>query len=131
MVIASISSLCCYFNHLFCQFYYYNYCLYFRICQESEQKHVESFQFMQFDVNGNLFVYEPGAGCSSTPHKIEQGFSQEDLEISFSGKEENCSGLKLDKFPTLAVNDFHKIVPKNGMASFQIGVKTCRCVESL
>ena len=42
---------------------------------------VESVQFMQFDADGNLFVYEPGAGYSGIPRKIQQGFSQEDLQF--------------------------------------------------
>ena len=35
----------------------------------------ESVQFMQFDAEGNLYIYEPGAGCSGVPCKIPQGFS--------------------------------------------------------
>ena len=46
-----------------------------------EDSKSESVQFMQFDKEGNLYVYKPGAGCSGIPHKIPQGFTQDDLDI--------------------------------------------------
>ena len=55
----------------------------------------ESVQFMQFDVEGNLFVYEPGAGCSGVPRKIPQGFTQDDLDlISTSERKVDDVGTK-------------------------------------
>ena len=40
---------------------------------------------MQFDVKGNLFVYEPGVRCLGVVHKIDQGFTQEELQMVTSG----------------------------------------------
>ena len=59
----------------------------FRMFPQSNTGH--SVQFMQFDSDGNLYVYEPGTGCSCTPHRIDQGFTQEDLQLSLSGAGSN------------------------------------------
>ena len=78
-------------------------------------------QFMQFDSDGNLFVFEPGAGCTGTPHKIEQGFLQEDLLFS---SEYQCQVItqhvpndveeKITKIGNgLAVKN-HRLVPQHG-----------------
>ena len=33
----------------------------------------EDIQFFQFDKDGNMFVYEPGAGCTGIPKKVAPG----------------------------------------------------------
>ena len=64
---------------------------------------------MQFDCDGNLYVYEPEAGCSGTPRKIPQGFTQEDLD--FTGSSKSTDGW--NRFPSIAQQDVHRIVTKN------------------
>ena len=84
----------------------------------------ESVQFMQFDAEGNLYVYEPGAGCSGVPCKIPQGFSQEDLkspgEVTSVTKIEDSS-----TFGNVISNDVHCLVPKVGVSSLRL---KSRCV---
>lgn len=65
----------------------------------------ESIQFMQFDSEGNLLIYEPGAGCSGVAHKIPQGFTQDDLQFTQSSKSSKCN-----KFVSVPNKDIHKIV---------------------
>ena len=33
----------------------------------------EDVQYFQFDSNGNMYVFEPGAGCSGLARKVEPG----------------------------------------------------------
>ena len=33
----------------------------------------EDVQYFQFDQEGNMFIYEPGAGCTGVPRKVEPG----------------------------------------------------------
>ena len=65
----------------------------------------KSVQFMQFDSDGNLYIYEPGAGCSGIPRKFPQGFTQDDLSFTKSGNDWN-------KFSTVGAMNIHKIVSK-------------------
>ena len=37
---------------------------------------------MQFDSDGNLYVYESGAGCLGVPHKIPQDCTENANEIT-------------------------------------------------
>ena len=39
----------------------------------------ESIQYFQFDSTGNLFVFEPGAGCSGPCVKVEPGFEMSEI----------------------------------------------------
>ena len=39
----------------------------------------ESVQYFQFDQTGNLYVYEPGAGCSGPCVKVEPGFEMGEI----------------------------------------------------
>ena len=90
-----------------------------------EQKS-QSVQFMQFDKEGNLFVFEPGAGCSGIARKIPQGFSQEDLEFtnedlyasSTQPFEPKCEIVEESKSNFLL--KVHKLVPQSGMSSLRL-----------
>ena len=77
-----------------------------------KQGDIESVQFMQFDSDENLFVYEPGAGCPAIPCKIPQGFTQDDL---------NYTTPKLSKFPKVSAKDVHRIVSKKSVKPLSIG----------
>ena len=68
----------------------------------------ESVQFMQFDSEGNLFIYEPGAGCLGFAHKIPQGFTQDDLQFTQSSK-----SSEWNKFVSVPNKDIHKIVTRS------------------
>ena len=68
----------------------------------------DSVQFMQFDSDGNLFVYEPGAGCSGIACKIPQGFTQDDL--SFTGSSKSTDGWS--RFASVPTVNIHKITAK-------------------
>ena len=68
----------------------------------------DSVQSMQFDSDGNLFIYEPGAGCSGIAQKIPQGFTQDDL--SFTGSSKSTDSWS--KFASVPKVDIHKITPK-------------------
>ena len=62
----------------------------------------DSVQFMQFHSDGNLSIYEPGAGCLGKAHKIPQGFTQEDL--SFTGSSKSTDGWsKFASVPTVNI----------------------------
>ena len=39
----------------------------------------ESVQYFQFDKEGNLYVYQPGAGCSGPRVRVEPGFEIKDV----------------------------------------------------
>ena len=39
----------------------------------------EDVQYFQFDQQGNMFIYETGAGCTGVPRKVEPG---EELHLS-------------------------------------------------
>ena len=39
----------------------------------------EDIQYSQFDKEGNMFIFEPGAGCTGVPRKVEPG---EELHLS-------------------------------------------------
>ena len=70
---------------------------------------------MQFDCDGNLFIYEPGAGCLGVPCKIPQGFTQEEMEnISSSDNKDGqpLSGSEWNKFPKIDTRIVHRITPK-------------------
>ena len=83
---------------------------------------MESVQFMQFDKEGNLYVYEPGAGCSGVPRKIEQGFTEEQLSLTSSTCYETQISQSWEKFPKLEPENVHKLVPKYGL----ISMETCK-----
>ena len=70
--------------------------MFFSIALQYSEESGNSVQFMQFDSNGNLYVYQPGAGCSGTPCKIEQGFSQEEL-LSCDWKQESPTVVENSK----------------------------------
>ena len=81
----------------------------------------ESVQFMQFDAKGNLFVYEPGDRCSGTPHKIDQEFTQEELEIVTSGDKQDADEPIWNKFGKLESTKLHRLVPKSGETMSNVG----------
>ena len=81
---------------------------------------MESVQFMQFDGEGNLYVYLPGAGCSGIPRKISQGFSQDDLDNDTShGFQDSTDmvGKDLSGFSKLKSSNVHKIIPQAGVST--------------
>ena len=41
-------------------------------------------QYFQFDNDGNMFVYEPGAGCSGLCVKVDAGFDENQSKNVFS-----------------------------------------------
>ena len=61
---------------------------------------------MQFDCDGNLFVYEPGALCSGIPRKIPQGFTQDELNFV----DTTTRNSQWNRFQTIPKQDIHKIV---------------------
>ena len=65
-------------------------------------------QFMQFDSNGYLYVFEPGCGCLGVARKVSQGCTQEEMMSVFDG---NADG-KTTKFPIVPKENIHKIIPK-------------------
>ena len=71
---------------------------------------------MQFDSDGNLFVYEPGAGCLGTPRKIPQGFTQEDLD--FNASKQYTNGW--NKFASIPKVHVHRIVGQNAVKTFSM-----------
>ena len=84
------------------------------------QENVESVQFMQFDCEGNLYVYPPGAGCSGIPRKIPQGFSQEDLSgdnLNVSQHSAEVVGKDYGGINMLKPANLHRIVPQVGVSS--------------
>ena len=65
-------------------------------------------------------MYEPGAGCLGIPRKIQQGFSQEDLQFVTP----NCSQHvtedvtdEVTKPGKLLTRNIHRLVPKVGVSS--------------
>ena len=84
---------------------------------------------MQFDCDGNLYVYEPGAGCSGISHKIPQGFSQEDLksdkslDCHSSGYVSQDISKDLKGLTTLKSSNIHKSVPKIGVTGLPLRKK--------
>ena len=80
---------------------------------------VESVQFMQFESEGNLYVYEPGAGCSGIPRKIEQGFTQDELNLTSTPSDDVCSSQFVERFPKLKSENIHKFVPKSGLVTIE------------
>ena len=105
-------------------FYYFCYKKLFVIVRLEVSNHCESVQFMQFDVERNLFIYEPGAGCSRTPRKITQGFSEEDLkfcnQIPSAGCSQQVTSLG-NMFGESLASDIHRFVPKVGVSSSRLG----------
>ena len=81
----------------------------------------ESVQFMQFDSCGNLYVYEPGAGCSEVPQKIDQGFTQEDLQLSLDVNCQDDDKQQVwEHYPKIASKDIYKLGLNRGVASMQL-----------
>ena len=82
---------------------------------------VESVQFMQFDNKGNLYVFQAGAGCSGVPRKIEQGFTQEDLDLTQIKSEVPDSTVQQDskRFTKLPSKNVFRCVPQNGVAAVE------------
>ena len=75
---------------------------------------------MQFDKHGNLYVYKPGAGCLGTPRKIDQGFSENDLNFTSSITSETSSQHVTNggkSSGTLLRQNIHRLVPKVGVSS--------------
>ena len=84
------------------------------------QEQVESVQFMQFESEGNLYVYPPGPGCSGIPCKIPQGFSQEDLDDDNLDVSQHCTevdGKDYGGINMLKASNLHRIVPQVGVSS--------------
>ena len=52
----------------------------------------ESVQYFQFNAEGNLFVYEPGAGFSGNCVRVEPGFEMHDVSQIRASLGE-CDGL--------------------------------------
>ena len=72
---------------------------------------------MKFDSDGNLFLFEPGAGMSGTPRRVIEFGSDEVIYAD----EENTSDFVTtsnghSKFPTLASTKVHRLVPSKGHA---------------
>ena len=93
-------------------------CIFIRLQKE---KNSEFVQFMQFDSEGNLFVFEPGCGCSGVPRKVSQGLTQDEMMSVF----DNQNYDKSTTFGQLSQKDVYKLVPKPG-ASAMIGTNSRR-----
>ena len=85
------------------------------------EKSLELVQFMQFDCDGNLYVFKPGCGCSGMPRKVSQGCTQEEMMSVFDSPTEH----KLTKFPILSKEQVYKLTPEVG-ASANIAMKSRR-----
>ena len=59
----------------------------------------EDVQYFQFDSDGNMYVYEPGAGCTGVVRKVAPG---EELHL-YNG-ESDISTQKYDLIPPSQVN---------------------------
>ena len=67
----------------------------------------EDVQYFQFDSDGNMYVYEPGAGCTGAVRKVAPGD-----ELDLLSNDNNNSTQKYDLIPpsnvtTLTVSDVH------------------------
>ena len=89
-------------------------------------RHEDVVQFMQFDSDGNLFIFEPGAGCTGTPRMIKQGFSQEDLLFS-SGK--NGQDIT-EHVPNDVSNMISKDVKSLALKTHRLVPQVCASVSS-
>ena len=94
---------------------------------------------MQFDSEGNLYIYEPGAGCSGRPRKIPQGFSSDDLEFDVSSdssleSKEVAEITKVEgntvkvenplKFRKIAPTVMHRVIPQKAKSTAIVAKKT-------
>ena len=75
----------------------------------------EDVQYMKFDSEGNLYLYEPGAGISGEPHRVIEFGSDEiiyDCKEIVKKEEEN-------KPKVLKVELFNRVVPLKGSSVFR------------
>ena len=71
-----------------------------------------SVQFMHLDLKCNLFAYQHGARCSGIPHKIEQDFTQEELELVTSGSHGQDNKPIWNKFNKVLLTEVHRLGQK-------------------
>ena len=54
----------------------------------------EDVQYFQFDQHGNMYIFEPGAGCTGVPKLVQPG---EELHLSSSSASSlSCETVKYD-----------------------------------
>ena len=73
----------------------------------------EDVQYMKFDHEGNLYLYEPSAGMSGEPKRVIEFGSDEVVyagDYNSQTDESDKSGT-FDKFQTLSAAKVHHIVP--------------------
>ena len=77
----------------------------------------EDVQYMKFDSEGNLYLYEPGAGMSGEVRRVIKFgsdnivYADEDVTGSV-GKNESSSG----RFKTLSADRVHRVIPSKSNA---------------
>ena len=72
----------------------------------------EDVQYMKFDSQGNLYLYEPGSGISGVPHKVIEFGSD---EIVYDLNENNTK--EQDK--KVKVESVNRLVPKRGASALR------------
>ena len=77
------------------------------------EKSSEVVQFMQFDCEGNLFVFEPGCGCSGVPRKVSQGSTQQEMLSVFDDKNDS----KSKEIVKLGQENVYKLKPSAGASA--------------
>ena len=99
---------------MFEQFYILSDCRHFT-CNLRLKSKSEDVQYMKFDSEGNLFLYEPGAGMSGIPRRVIQLGSD---EVIYDDSE-NCGDLSHNitaekKVKILPSAQIHRLVPGKG-----------------
>ena len=71
----------------------------------------EDIQYMRFDSEGNLYLYEPGSGISGEPCKVIQMGSD---EVIYEDKIDNKNDEEITgfKFDSVKLPQMHRIVPQ-------------------
>ena len=74
----------------------------------------EDVQYMKFDHEGNLYLYEPGSGMSGVPKRVIEFGSDEVVyagDYNNSQTDESDKSGMFDKFQTLSAAKVYHIVP--------------------
>ena len=67
----------------------------------------EDVQYMKFDKDGNLFLYEPGGGMSGVPKRVIE-FGSDEIIYEESGYSDD---KKFEKFHSVSAAKVHRIIP--------------------
>ena len=82
-------------------------------------------QYLKFDENGHMYLYEPGSGCNGTCYKVVGDLVSDGATFDISqccdptpctdeeSNLEEISSVKKDA-PWLKPQNVHKIIPKSG-----------------